>query len=80
MRRLLRSLDDFGHPTNLTYKGEETYQSCLGGIITLVVSAFTIGMAVVKMQSVVDMSDPIITSFPRPLTYTMQDEIGTVSF
>ena len=50
LRRILRSLDDFGHPITLTYKGEETYQSCLGGIITLVVSAFTLAMAAVKIQ------------------------------
>ena len=50
LRRIVRSLDDFGHPITLTYKGEETYQSCLGGIVTLVVIAFTIGMAAVKIQ------------------------------
>ena len=66
--RLLRSLDDFGHPITLTYKGEETYQTCLGGVITVVVSAFTMVMAVVKIQQVIEMSDPNITSFPRPMT------------
>ena len=50
LRQFVRSLDDFGHPITLTYKGEEMYQSFLGGIITLLVSAFTFGMAANKIQ------------------------------
>ena len=80
LQRLIRSFDDFGHPITLTYKGEETYQSCLGGLLTFFVSAFTLAMAATKIQSVVQMSDPIVTSFSRPLTLAMREDLGALSF
>ena len=35
--KVLRSLDDFGHPIGVTYKGDEVHQSTLGGIMTIAV-------------------------------------------
>ena len=32
---LLRSLDDFGHKINVTYKGEEAYQTCGGSLLSV---------------------------------------------
>ena len=39
---LLRQVDDFGHPMNLTFKGEVTYQTLIGGLFRIVVQVLTL--------------------------------------
>ena len=34
--KLIERQDIFGHPVSLTYKGQQTYQSVLGGMVSLV--------------------------------------------
>ena len=76
----VRLFDDLGHPIRLTYKGSETYQSFLGGVLSIGVLAFTIAMVITKVTAVVSMSDPIITSYPRQLTNSERKDIGDVRF
>ena len=68
LNKFLRSFDDFEHPISLTFRGEDTHQSGFGGVLTLVVTAFTISMVVTKLEQVFTMSDPTITTFAKPLT------------
>ena len=64
-QRIVAQFDDFGYPMQLTYKGSETHQSFFGGLITIVVLAFTSAMIFLKIEEVVTMSEPAITSFTR---------------
>ena len=58
LKGFIRTLDDFGHPINVTYKGEETHQSCLGGVLTIVVKFFTAMVALKAIGEVFKMDDP----------------------
>ena len=80
LRKFIRPLDDFGHPLSLTYKGQETHQSCAGGLLTLLVMVLTVMMALIKVQKVFTMSDPTIVSFARPLTEKMRSEINMLEY
>ena len=40
--KLFRSLDDYGHPIRVTYKGEETYQTYCGACFSFIVQALTL--------------------------------------
>ena len=80
LRRAIRQFDDFGHPIHLTYKGSETYQSLLGGIISIAVMSFTLAMIITKLEAVVLMTDPIITSFPLTLTQSDREDLGELRF
>lgn len=42
----LRGLDDFGHDIKVTYKGQETYQTLLGGFCTLLVKLLTLVLVI----------------------------------
>ena len=66
--RMLRKFDDYGYPIRLRYKGEATYQSFLGGVLTLTVQVLTFIIVVIGLKKVLLMGDPNITSFPRPVT------------
>ena len=75
----VRWFDDFGHPIALTYKGKDSHQSFLGGFITLMMMLFTATMVVIKIDHVVSMSEPTISSFSRPLSEDHREELGTIS-
>lgn len=77
--KAVRKFDDFGHPIALTYKGDDSHQSFLGGILTLMVMIFTATMVVIKIDQVVSMDEPAITSFARPLSDDHKKELGKVS-
>ena len=66
--RLLRKFDDFGYPISLRYKGEKTYQSFVGGVLSLLVSFLTLLIVIFGMRNVLFMRDPKVTSFPRPVS------------
>ena len=62
----------------MTHKGSDTHQSFMGGVLTLAVMAFTIAMVVIKIREVVAMTDPTITTFPRPILESKREELGTI--
>ena len=80
LRKAIRLFDDFGHSIKMTYKGSETYQSLMGGVISIAVMTFTMAMVISKLEQVVLMTDPIITSFPRALTDSDREELGELRF
>ena len=78
--RMLRSLDNFGHPIQLNYKGNETYQSACGGLLTIAVQVITLIASISALTEVFGMKDPKITSYTRPLTEEDRDDLGVISF
>jgi len=36
----IKKRDDYGHPVGMTYKGEDTYQTVRGGIISIAVNIY----------------------------------------
>lgn len=63
--KLLVSFDDFGHSFALTYKGQETHQTLLGGILSFLIKAMTITMIILLTKSMLLMEDPEIVSYSR---------------
>ena len=62
---LLSSLDEFGHPMSLTYKGEFTYQTLIGGILTIVMQVLVAIVIINAAIEIYNVNDPTITSFER---------------
>ena len=52
LRKLVRRLDYFGHDIKVNYKGEKTYTSALGGIITVVVYALTLVLIIKSAKEI----------------------------
>ena len=46
LSKLVKTMDDFGHPINVTYKGEETHQSIIGGTFSVLVKVLTLILSV----------------------------------
>ena len=78
--RVLKTMDDYGHPIQLTYKGEETYQSAFGGLLTVGVQIMTLAMTTIALMEVLQMMDPKITQYSRPLSESDREEIGDINF
>ena len=68
LARFLRKRDSFGHAVQLIYKGNETYNSLFGGIVTLMVQALTLIMVIQAVTELASMEDPLIINYPKPLT------------
>ena len=68
MLRFIRSLDDFGHPIKLSYKGEDTYQSFLGGVFTLAVQVLTAVLIFIGVKKVLNVSDATVSGYVRPVS------------
>ena len=48
--RFLRNRDFFGHSFNLVYKKRDTYDSVIGGILTLLVQVLTLILVIQALQ------------------------------
>ena len=66
--KLVRSVDAFGHDIKMNYRGEESYNSLLGGIITMGVYALTLVLVVRAVTEIIYMQDPSLTEYSKPLT------------
>ena len=78
--KFVRSFDDYGHPIQVTYKGEESHQTFLGGICTALVQMTTLIMIVLGLENVLLMTDPSITSFSKTITVDEQADTKEISF
>ena len=58
LTNLLRTLDSFGHPISLNYKGGERHLTVFGGILSLFKFGFVLFYSVSKVQNFVLRDDP----------------------
>ena len=61
----VRSLDIFGYPFSLNFRGDDSRKSLLGALLTLFVHSFTIAVSLVKVAEITTMNDPEITVYDR---------------
>ena len=54
--------DVFGHPVSLTYKGQQTYQSVLGGLVSLVGKLLIFVYFVIQVNTVLSHGNNSINS------------------
>lgn len=80
IKRFVRGLDDFGHPIQVNYKGEETFQSLLGSVLTIVVQVLTVINIVRAIKEITLMQEPQIESYEVPISVEEQMQNKSVSF
>ena len=72
--RFLRNRDLFGHAITLEYKGSDTYNSVIGGILTILVQVLTLVMVIQAVQELMLMQDPQIINYSKDVN--TQEEIS----
>lgn len=50
----MRSFDSYGHPINLTYNGDSTFKSTVGGFFTILARIAIFGYLVSELLNVID--------------------------
>ena len=65
--RKIRALDVFGHAIKVNYKGQEAYNSVLGGIFTLIMYVLTIVLVIRSVEEIVLMRDPVLREYSKLL-------------
>ena len=68
LKRYLRGIDAFGHEIRVNYKGEESFNTALGGMLTLAVKALTLALLVIAVQEMILMEDPSVSVIERNLS------------
>ena len=76
----VKNLDNFGHRISVSYKGQDSHQTIVGGFMTIIVRVLTAITIVIGLEKVIGMTEPIITSFPRFIPHDERQERGTISF
>ena len=64
---LVRSIDLFGHPIKVNYKGKHEYSSLLGGLISILAYSLTLVLIYRAAEEIFMMEDPELTEFTKPL-------------
>ena len=77
---LLSSLDEFGHPMSLTYKGEFTYQTLVGGVLSIIMQILVAIMIINAAIEIYTVNEPTITSFERFIPLEDRIELGAFRF
>ena len=77
---MLKSIDSFGHPIQVNYKGEETFKSQVGGLLSLLSLALTLVLVVRAVNEMVVMEEPTLTEFSKPLQMEDRKELVPVRF
>jgi hypothetical protein len=69
--KYIKNFDQFGWPVNLTWNGEDVYQTMFGAITSTILLLVLLGYALFRLSFVVQRSHPVvaITSLARPSTY-----------
>ena len=77
---LLKSIDSFGHPIQVNYKGEETFKSQVGGLLSLLSLALTLVLVVRAVNEMVVMEEPTLKEFSKLLQLEDRNELVPVRF
>ena len=60
-KQMWLSLDAFGTPISLNYKGSNSYKTSLGAFLTLSLRGFMLTLIILGLLEVLEYSDPQIT-------------------
>jgi hypothetical protein len=52
LKNMVTTIDSYGTPINLTYKSKTTFQSFLGGMVTIVCKFIVFAFLVMKLKNV----------------------------
>ena len=65
LQAILEGVDVFGHDVKVMYKGKDTFNTALGGLISVLVYVLTVIIAVRAIEEVVLMQDPSLTQYSK---------------
>ena len=74
----LMSRDVLGHPLSVNYKGSDTFPTKLGAFISMAVHFLVLAQLGLKLLELVNMSDPSILAYDRPIYDDELDDIGSI--
>ena len=77
--RYLRKLDRLGHKFSFNYEGEDTYQTYLGTLLTVVSSVLVGILFVDKITEIIEMKDPTVQVYSRSIYKKEVDNLGEIN-
>ena len=78
--KFLLGRDRLCHPFSLNYGGSDTHKTWLGTGLSLVINVLVLIILAQKIDEVVNMNDPEVQVYTRPILKSEVDEAGQVNF
>ena len=76
----LLSRDAMGHAFSINYKGNGAYPTLCGAILTIAIQVLTLFQLVKLSTEMIEMSEPNIQSYERPLLISETTDYGDLNF
>ena len=76
--KLLLGRDQMGYEPKLTYMGNQQYRTKLGAVLTLLVQLLVIMQLIKQLVKLVEMSEPNVHSYQRPMYEYEITDLGEV--
>ena len=73
-----KSIDLFGHPIKVNYKGQHDYKSLIGGVFSILAYSLTLVLIYRAVKEMIIMDDPVLTEFTKPLQISDRKELVPV--
>ena len=70
----IRGFDSYGEPINVNYRGSNSYQTLLGGFLSIMVLTLVTLFTIVKTQQLILRASPTITTIEEVVSYLTDDE------
>lgn len=75
MRKKITTYDQFGTPITVNFKGEDTYKTFFGAVVSLALAALILYYMWIMIGKMVERSDPDLTSFKLVNSRTEDDPL-----
>ena len=79
LTRCLLARDMLGHSLSINYKGEGSFNTKLGGFLSLVIQTLVLTYLFMRTTELITMSDPTVQSYSRPLYREEVEEFGAIN-
>ena len=74
----VRSIDLFGHPIKVNYKGQHDYNTLFGGVFSILAYSLTLVLVYRAVKEIIIMEDPELKEFTKPLQASDREELVPV--
>ena len=77
--KFILAQDAMGHRIGINYKGKDAHTTYVGAIATMLIFVFVLVQLIESVKDLVDMENPNILSFMRPIYDSEQEEMGAIN-
>ena len=80
LSKLIKERDSLGHPIRLLLRGEDSYRTICGGLVSIAIQIMTMILIYESLINIVFMDSPEIISFEKPMSVEDKKSLAPLHF